>query len=94
LSGLGLRLLSTPFNFMNGENLNYRHITGLGSTRFLGDPVALPLGEPNPWMLISQIGVLLLVAFVADATATAWRRGEREMTLGVGSASRSSCSRA
>jgi len=84
LSGLGLRLLSTPFNFMNGENLNYRHITGLGSTRFLGDPVALPLGEPNPWMLISQIGVLLLVAFVADATATAWRRGEREMTLGVG----------
>ena len=84
LSGIGLRLLSTPFNFMNGENLNYRHITGLSSTRFLGDPVAIPLGEPNPWMLISQLGVLLLVVFVADATATAWRRGEREMTLAVG----------
>jgi len=84
LSGLGLRLISTPFNFMNGENLNFRHIAGLRSTQFLGDQVAIPLGDPNPWMLFSQLGVLLLVVFVADATATAWRRGAREMTLGVG----------
>jgi two-component system sensor kinase FixL len=84
LTGLGLRLISTPFNFTNGETLNYRHIAGLRSTRILGEQVSVPLGDPNPWMLMSQLGVLLLVVFVADATATAWRRGEREMTLGVG----------
>ena len=42
--------------------------------------MSVPVGDPNPWMLLSQLGVLLLIVFVADATATAWRRGEREMT--------------
>jgi two-component system, LuxR family, sensor kinase FixL len=84
VAALGLRLISTPFNLMNGDNLNFRRLTGLRSTRFLGEGVSIPLGDPNPWMLMSQLGVLLLIVFVADATATAWRRGDREMTLGVG----------
>jgi PAS domain S-box-containing protein len=84
VSGLGLRLIAMPFNFVAGETLNYREITALRRIPFLGDQVSVPIGIPNPWMLISQLGVLLLIVFVMDATVTAWRRGERTVAPGVG----------
>jgi len=84
LAGLGLRLLSTPFNFMTGENLNYREIAALRSIPLLRENVSAPLGSPNPWMLVSQAGVLLLIIFVVDASVSAARRGERTIAFSVG----------
>jgi PAS domain S-box-containing protein len=45
---------------------------------------SVPLGTPNPWSLISEITLLLLLAFFVDASITAWRHGERKRALMVG----------
>ena len=51
---------------------------------FLGEPVTVLSGVPNPAMLFGQFAVLLILVFVADATLTAWRRGYRRKALMVG----------
>src|SRR5208282_1945773 len=50
---------------------NYREITSLRHISFLGDTVALGVGISNPWMLVGQVSLLLLVIFTLDATLTA-----------------------
>ena len=81
----GLRTLSLVLNFALTPNLNYREITALRQVRFLGDSVSVALGVANPWMLVGQLSLLLLIIFVADAAFTAWRRGERRQAVAGGS---------
>jgi len=80
----GVRTLSLILNFVFTPNLNYREITALRHVAFLGETVVAPDGVPSPWMLIGQLGLLLLVIFVADAAITVWQRGERGQALLVG----------
>jgi PAS domain S-box-containing protein len=80
----GVRTLSLILNFIFTPNLNYREITALRHVAFLGETVVAPDGVPSPWMLIGQLGLLLLVIFVADAAITVWQRGERGQALLVG----------
>ena len=80
----GVRTLSLILNFVCTPNLNYREITALRHVSFLGETVAVAEGVPNPWMLIGQLSLLLLVIFVADAAITVWRRGDRRQALSVG----------
>jgi two-component system sensor kinase FixL len=80
----GLRTLSLILNFVFSPNLNYREITALRHVSFLGERVAVAEGVPNPWMLVGQLGLVLLVIFVADAALTVWRRGDRQQALLVG----------
>ena len=80
----GVRTLSLILNFVCTPNLNYREITALRHVSFLGDTVVVAEGVPNPWMLIGQLSLLLLVIFVADAAITVWRRGDRRQALSVG----------
>ena len=84
ISGIALRVLSTPFNYLSGDTLNFREIQSLRSIEFLGDPVSIPVGVMNPWMLLSHIGLLLVIAFLVDATLSVWRRGRRGIALWVG----------
>ncbi len=70
----GLRTLSLILNFVCTPNLNYREITALRHVSFLGDTVVVAEGVPNPWMLIGQLSLLLLVIFVADAAITVFPR--------------------
>jgi two-component system, LuxR family, sensor kinase FixL len=79
-----LRTLSLFFNFTTGENLNFRQVTGLNHALFLGQSIAVPVGVPNPWMIVGQLSLLALVVFVADAAVTAWRRGERRIAVLMG----------
>jgi two-component system, LuxR family, sensor kinase FixL len=81
---IGLRLVALPFNFIAAQNLNYREVTELRSISILGEPVSVAVGVPNPWMAVGQLGLLLLIVFVADATITAWRRGVRTSAVVVG----------
>ena len=83
-SAIGLRLVALPFNFITAQNLNYLEVTELRSIPVLGESVSVAVGVPNPWMAVSQLGVLLLIVFVADATVTAWRRGQRTAAIRVG----------
>jgi PAS domain S-box-containing protein len=80
----GLRVLSLIINFISKTNLNYREISSLRHIRFLGESVSIPEGVSNPWMLVGQASLLLLVVFAVDATLTAWRRGARRQAGVVG----------
>jgi len=82
----GMRTVSLLPNFLVGENLNYRTITGLRHVSFLGDSVAVAEGIPNPWMLVGQASLVLLVIFAADATLTVSRRGDRWQVVLLGGA--------
>src|ERR1019366_7380378 len=80
----GFRAFTLLPNFLVGQNLNYREITALRHIPFLGESVAVAEGVPNPWMVLGQLSLVLLVIFVADASVTAWRRGDRRKALMVG----------
>jgi two-component system, LuxR family, sensor kinase FixL len=80
----GLRTLSLILNFVCTPNLNYREITALRHVSFLGETIVVAKGVPNPWMLVGQLSMLLLVIFVTDAAITVWRRGDRRQALLVG----------
>src|SRR5439155_8058929 len=81
---IGVRTLSLILNFVLSPNINYREITALQHVSLLGESVSAPEGVPNPWALLPQLSLLLLVIFVADATIAVWRRGERRQALMVG----------
>ena len=83
-SVFALRSLALLLNFLVGQNLNYREVTRLRHIPFLGDSVSLGVGVSNPWMLVGQLSLLLLVIFTADATITVWRRGDRRQALVTG----------
>jgi len=80
----GLRTLSLLLNFLVGQNLNYLEVTRLRHIPFFGESVSVAEGVSNPWMLVGQLSLLLLVIFVSDATLTVWRRGDRRRALVVG----------
>ena len=79
----GLRTLALVANFLVGQNLNYREITRLRHILFLGESVQIAEGVPNPWMLLGQLSFVILIIFLADATVTAWRRGDRHRALAM-----------
>src|SRR6266567_2940674 len=81
---VGVRTLSLILNFALSPNINYREITALRHIPFLGESVSVAKGVPNPWMLVAQLSLLLLVIFVTDATIAVWRRGDRRQALVVG----------
>lgn len=83
-SVFALRSLALVLSFLSGQNLNYREVTGLRRIPFLGETVSLGVGIPNPWMLVGQLSLLLLVIFAVDATITVWRRGDRRQAVVTG----------
>lgn len=84
IGAIGVRLVSLVLNFATGQNLNWLEVRELRPLHFLGEVVALPVGEANPWMAVGQLGVLLLLIFFADASISAWRRGRRVAAVIVG----------
>ena len=81
---VAVRTLALILNFVLSPNINYRKITTLRHIPFLGESVSVPVGVPNPWMLVAQFSLLLLVIFVVDAAITVWRHGNRRQALVVG----------
>jgi PAS domain S-box-containing protein len=79
-----LRALYLLVAFLLWGNVNYLEITSLHRMAFLGDSVTAFTGLRNPWMLFGYMTMLLILIFVADASVTAWRRGERRKALMVG----------
>jgi len=61
---VAVRTLSLILNFVLSPNINYRKITALRHVPFLGESVSVPAGVPNPWMLVAQFSLVLLVIFV------------------------------
>ena len=84
LTAIGLRLVALVINFSVGESLNFLHITALRTVQFMGESVAVAVGVRNPWQAIGQLALFVLALFFADASITAWRRGNRAVALFVG----------
>jgi PAS domain S-box-containing protein len=81
----GLRTVSLVLNFLFTPNLNYWEITSVRHVSWWGgETVSVPVGVPNPWTLVGQLSLLLLLIFLVDATITVWRRGDRRRALVVG----------
>src|SRR5437016_7610914 len=81
----GLRTVVLILNFLFTPNINFREITSLRHLSWWGgETVSAPIGVPNPWTLVGQLSVVLLLVFFVDATITVWRRGERRRALVVG----------
>ena len=83
----GTRTLALILNFIFIPNLSYRQITSLKQISWWGgESVSVPVGVTNPWILVAQLSLVLLIIFFVDATVTAWRRGHRQRALVVGGA--------
>ena len=83
----GVRTMALILNFIFIPNLSYRQITGLRQVLWWGgETVPVPVGVTNPWILVAQLSLLLLILFFVDATITAWRRADRQRALVVGGA--------
>lgn len=81
---IGLRTLALFINFALPGSINFRQVTAIKQVSFLGEPVSMAVGVPNPWMLLAHASVLLLLVFLVDASISVWRRGERRTALIVG----------
>jgi signal transduction histidine kinase len=80
----GVRTFALIPDFLTGQNLNFRVITRLQEINFLGETVATPVGDPNPWVLVNQFSTLMLLVFVIDASISAWRNGDRQGPVVLG----------
>src|SRR6058998_3901027 len=80
----GLRTLVLVLNFIFPVSINFRAITDIRHFSCAGEIVSVPVGNPNPWGLLSQVSLLLLLVFCVDAAITVWRRGDRGRALLVG----------
>ena len=80
----GLRVFYLLVAFLVWGNVNYLEITSLRHVPFLGGSVTVFEGIRNPWMLFGYATMGLIFIFVADASVTAWRRGERRKALMIG----------
>ena len=79
-----LRALYLAPTFLLGPSFLYREITSLRRVPLLGEYVTIFTVITSPWMLIGQALNFMVIFFVADASVTAWRRGERRKALIVG----------
>lgn len=80
----GMRTVSLVLNFLISPNLNFREVTALEPIQILGETLVRPVGEPNPWMLVGQLSLVLWTVFMVDATVMLWRRGAGRSAVGVG----------
>src|ERR1700758_687461 len=79
-----LRTLVFIINFIFPVSINFRDITDIRRFSWGGQMLSVPVGIPNPWGLLSEISLLLLLVFCIDATITVWRRGDRRRALLIG----------
>src|SRR5215475_10417071 len=77
----GLRTLILILNFSFPVSINFRALTDIRHFSWAGEMVSVPVGMPNPWGLLSQVSLLLLLAFFVDAAISVWRRGDRRRAL-------------
>ena len=72
----GTRLGALVLNFTTGANINFREVTAIDPVSLWGAVVSAPVGMTSPWTVVPQLSNVLLLAFIIDASASLWRRGD------------------
>src|SRR6266487_77865 len=80
----GMRTLVLILNFIFPVSINFKAITDIRHFSWASEIVSVPVGIPNPWGLLSQVSLLLLLVFSVDAAITVRSRGDRRRALLVG----------
>lgn len=84
-AAIGTRTLSLVINFLVTPNLNYERITAIRPLSLWGgETIFVAEGVFREWTRLGQASLLILLAFIVDATRTVWRRGDRQRGLVVG----------
>jgi two-component system sensor kinase FixL len=79
LAGLAIggRLLVGVVNFLQPVSINYLEIRSLKQIAFLGQPVSVVAeAVTNPWNILANFTVVIVLIFVIDASVALWRRGD------------------
>lgn len=77
LTACGLRVCALGLNFIAGANLNFSSVDALAQIHLWGGAtIVIPVGQPNPWMLVGQISHLAFAAYLIDVIVSVWRRGQ------------------
>src|SRR6185437_2931412 len=87
LAGPAVYLLGVTWDFVpfGGSRFDYMQFTGLRTvTSWGGATFKVADGVPNPWTSIFYVGLSLVLVFVAQASVSVWRRGERRRAAVVG----------
>jgi two-component system, LuxR family, sensor kinase FixL len=75
----GLRAVALVLNFVTGVNVNFAQVTAMRPVPVWGgESIYLPVGVPNPYVIVAQLSNLFLIWFVADASISLWRRGDAD----------------
>lgn len=78
-SVIGVRMLALAINYFADTNINYLRVTALHTKPILGgETVSVAEGVANPAGRIAELGLVLLLAFVASAWVEVWKRGDRD----------------
>ncbi len=87
LTVIGLRTATLLLNLLLSPNPYYSSIEGLSQAVFLGQNVTVVEGTPNPLMLLGQVSLLMLAAYLVDTTWRGYCSGDHRRALRVGTSS-------
>ena len=87
LTVIGLRTAALLLNLLLSPNAYYSSIEGLNRVLFLGQSVTVVEGVPNPLMLVGQVSLLVLAAYLVDTTWRGYCTGDHRRALSVGTSS-------
>jgi PAS domain S-box-containing protein len=79
-----VRVLVLVVNFVQEPNFNFSEITDLRQVAFWGELFSLPVGMRSSWAFLTRAGNLLQLIFVADASITAWKKGNGRRAFMMG----------
>jgi PAS domain S-box-containing protein len=81
-TAVAVRLATVVVNFAKPPNLNWASITAVRSIPFwFGERVFVPIGTVSKWTRLGQASMILLLAFLIDASITVWRRDDRRKAI-------------
>lgn len=71
-SAVALRMVALCANFMVGDNLHFLQLKDMfWVDTWFGQPMVVPVGERNPWMLVGQLSNLLILCYLVDVMVSA-----------------------
>lgn len=83
---IAIRSIALIINAFSDISINYSEITEIAQIEFFGTSISTIKGVPNPWQLIANGSLVLLVIYMLDATISSWRQSQDSMKVWTGAA--------